>query len=126
MPSTGYIQVHAFTSLARLPLEDVTITITAEDGTAIAMRLTDKSGKISPVEVPVPDIAASLRPDTGEVPFTAVNLYARKKGFEQIESGGVQVFPDTITDQDLQMIPLSELPASRNKREIFLNPPQNL
>lgn len=126
MPSTGYIQVHAFTSLARLPLEDVTITITAEDGTAIAMRLTDKSGKISPVEVPVPDIAASLRPDTGEVPFTAVNLYARKKGFEQIESEGVQVFPDTITDQDLQMIPLSELPASRNKREIFLNPPQNL
>lgn len=126
MPSTGYIQVHAFTSLARLPLEDVTITITAEDGTAIAMRLTDKSGKISPVEVPVPDIAASLRPDTGEVPFTAVNLYARKKGFEQIESEGLQVFPDTITDQDLQMIPLSELPASRNKREIFLNPPQNL
>lgn len=126
MPSTGYIQVHAFTSLARLPLEDVTITITAEDGTAIAMRLTDKSGKISPVEVPVPDIAAGLRPDTGEVPFTAVNLYARKKGFEQIESEGVQVFPDTITDQDLQMIPLSELPASRNRREIFLNPPQNL
>lgn len=126
MPSTGYIQVHAFTSLARLPLEDVTITITAEDGTAIAMRLTDKSGKISPVEVPVPDIAAGLRPDTGEVPFTAVNLYARKKGFEQIESEGLQVFPDTITDQDLQMIPLSELPASRNKREIFLNPPQNL
>lgn len=126
MPSTGYIQVHAFTSLARLPLEDVTITITAEDGTAIAMRLTDKSGKISPVEVPVPDIAAGLRPDTGEVPFTAVNLYARKKGFEQIESEGLQVFPNTITDQDLQMIPLSELPASRNKREIFLNPPQNL
>jgi len=126
LPSTGYIQVHAFTSLARLPLEDVTITITAEDGTAIAMRLTDKSGKISPVEVPVPDIAAGLRPDTGEVPFTAVNLYARKKGFEQIESEGVQVFPDTITDQDLQMIPLSELPASRNRREIFLNPPQNL
>ena len=126
MPSTGYIQVHAYTSRARLPLEDVAITVTAEDGTAIAMRLTDKSGKISPIAVPVPDISAGLSPDTGQIPYTAVNLYARKKGFEQIESESIQVFPDTVTDQNLEMIPLSELPESWNQREIFLNPPQNL
>lgn len=126
MPSTGYIQVHAYTSRARLPLEDVAITITAEDGTAIAMRLTDKSGKISPIAVPVPDISAGQTPDTGQIPYTPVNLYARKKGFEQIESENLQVFPDTITDQNLEMIPLSELPESWNQREIFLNPPQNL
>ena len=126
MPSTGYIQVHAYTSRARLPLEDVAITVTAEDGTAIALRLTDKNGKISPIEVPVPDISAGQSPDTGQIPYTAVNLYARKKGFEQIESESIQVFPDTVTDQNLEMIPLSELPESWNQREIFLNPPQNL
>lgn len=126
MPSTGYIQVHAYTSRARLPLEDVAVTVTAEDGTAIALRLTDKNGKISPIEVPVPDISAGQSPDTGQIPYTAVNLYARKKGFEQIESESIQVFPDTVTDQNLEMIPLSELPESWNQREIFLNPPQNL
>lgn len=126
MASTGYIQVHAYTSNARLPLEDVAITVTAEDGTAIAMRLTDKSGKIRLIEVPVPDIAAGLTPDTGEIPYTPVNLYARKKGFEQIENESLQVFPNTVTDQNLEMIPLAELPENWNKAEIFVTPPQNL
>ena len=126
MASTGYIQVHAYTSRARLPLEDVAITVTAEDGTAIGFRITDKNGKIRQIEVPVPDAAASQSPDTGEIPYTPVNLYARKKGFEMIESESLQVFPGTITDQDLQMIPLSELPESWNKAEIFVTPPQNL
>ena len=126
MASTGYIQVHAYTSRARLPLEDVAITVTASDGTAIAMRLTDKSGKITPIPIPVPDISAGQSPDTGEIPYTAVNLYAGKRGFEQIESENVQVFPDTVTDQNLEMIPLSEFPESWNKTELFLTPPQNL
>lgn len=126
MPNIGYIQVHAYTSRARLPLEDVAVTVTAEDGTAIAMRTTDKSGKIRLIEVPVPDIAAGQSPDTGEIPYTPVNLYARKKGFEQIENESLQVFPNTVTDQNLEMIPLSELPDSWNQTEIFVTPPQNL
>ena len=126
MASTGYIQVHAYTSRAKLPLEDVAITVTAEDGTAIGFRITDKNGKIRQIEVPVPDAAASQSPDTGEIPYTPVNLYARKKGFEMIESENLQVFPGTVTDQDLAMIPLSELPESWNKAEIFITPPQNL
>ena len=126
MASTGYIQIHAYTSRARLPLEDVAITVTAEDGTAIGLRLTDKNGKIRPIEVPVPDAAESQAPDPGEIPYTAVNLYARKKGFETIENESLQVFPGVITDQNLQMIPLSELPGSWNKAEIFITPPQNL
>ena len=126
LPSIGYIQVHAYTSRARLPLEDVAITVTASDGTAIALRLTDRSGKISPIAVPVPDPAAGLTPDTGEVPYTPVNLYARRKGFEQIESENLQVFPNTVTDQNLEMIPLSELPEAWDRTEIFVTPPQNL
>ena len=126
MAQTGYIQVHAYTSRARLPLEDVAITVTASDGTAIALRVTDRSGKIVPIEVPVPDLSAGQTPDTGEIPYTPVNLYARKKGFEQIESENLQVFPNTVTDQNLEMIPLSELPGTWEKTEIFNTPPQNL
>ena len=49
MSAIGYIQVHAYTSRARIPLQDVAITVTAEDGTAIALRLTDRSGMNSTV-----------------------------------------------------------------------------
>ncbi len=96
------------------------------DGTAIALRVTDRSGMISPIEVPVPDRALSLEPDPGEQPYTTVNLYARKRGYEQIEAENLQVFAGTTTDQDLEMIPLSELPDAWDKSEIFPTPPQNL
>lgn len=126
MPATGYIQVHAYTSNARIPLQDVAITVTSEDGTAIAFRLTDRSGMIRPVEIPVPDRAESQTPNAGERPFAVVNLYARLKGYEQIENENLQVFADTTTDQDLEMIPLSELPGQWDQTAIFDTPPQNL
>ena len=126
MSATGYIQVHAYTSYAQLPLKDVAVTVTASDGTAIAMRLTDRSGRITPIEVPVPDRAESLSPNPGEKPFTSVNIYARLKGYEQVEMEDVQVFADTVTDQDLALVPLSELPGSWDQTAIFLTPPQNL
>ena len=126
MPSVGYIQVNAFTSNARIPLKDVAVSVTSEEGTSIAMRLTDRSGRIDPIPVPVPDLEAGQSPDTGETPFTRVNLYARLNGFTQIENEDLQVFPDTVTEQDLEMIPLSEFPSSWGNREIFKTPPQNL
>ncbi len=102
------------------------MTITAADGTAIAMALTDRSGKIAPVSLSVPDLAASQTPDTGEVPFAAVNLTARLRGYEQITVENLQVFPNTVTLQELAMIPLSELPSQWSKSENFPTPPQNL
>ena len=126
MPATGYIQVHAYSSYAQLPLENVAIAVTSTDGTAIAMRLTDRSGQIAPIEIPVPDLAESQSPEPREKPFTSVNLYAHLKGYEQIESENLQVFADTTTLQNLEMIPLAELPQSWSQNVIFNTPPQNL
>ena len=126
MPATGYIQVRAYTSSAQYPLEDVAITITATDGTAIAMRLTDRNGRIDPIAIPVPDLAESQTPDPPELPFATVNLYAHLRGYERVESENLQVFAGTTTVQNLEMIPLSELPASWNQTVIFDTPPQNL
>lgn len=126
LPDTGYIEVNAFTSIARIPLENVAVAVTAEDGTLIALRLTDRNGLISPIEIPVPDRAESLTPDPGVRPFTDVNLYARLEGYEQRENEDLQVFSGTVTRLDLEMIPLSELPQSWDKAAVYTAPPQNL
>ena len=126
MPSTGYIRVRAYQRRAELPLKDVAVAITATDGTAISLQLTDRSGLTAPVAVPVPDAQAGQTPDTGEIPFTPVNIYARLKGYEQIENENVQVFPGIVTIQNLELIPLSEMPGAYDKREIFDTPAQNL
>ena len=126
MPATGFIQLRAYTSTAQFPLKDVAIAVTATDGTAIAMRLTDRNGLITPIEIPVPDREESLQPDPPERPFATVNLYAHKKGFERIEAENLQVFAGITTVQDLMMIPLSELPDYWDQSELFDTPPQNL
>ena len=119
--------MHAYTSNARIPLQGTAVTVTDLNGSAIAMRLTNRSGTLdTPIEITVPDRSASQSPNTGIVPFTDVNLYARLENFETIEIENLQVFPGTLTVQDLAMIPLSELPDSWNKVEIFNTPPQNL
>ena len=126
MPNTGSIQVYAYTSLARYPLQNVAIAVTTTDGTALAMRLTDRNGRIEPISLPVPQKSESQSPDPPEVPFTTVNLYAHLQGYEQVEAENLQVFADTTTIQDLEMIPLSEFPDAWDKVEIFDTPPQNL
>ena len=126
LSATGYIRVHAYTSDAQIPLQDVAISVTDPNGDPIALRLTDRSGFIEPIAITVPDRSASQTPDTGITPFTSVNIYARLEDYEQIEAENVQVFAGTVTTQNLAMIPLSELPESWNKAEIFRTTPQNL
>ena len=126
LSATGYVEVYAYTSNARIPLENVAVMIANPDGSAIAMRLTDRNGKIEPVPISVPDLASSQTPDSGIIPFTSVNIYARLENYEQITAEAVQVFADTVTSQNLEMIPLAEFPDLWSKSEIFRTPPQNL
>ncbi len=126
MPPTGYIQVHIFSSYAQIPIQNAAVAITAPDGTAIALRLTDRSGLITPVDIPTPPLSDSQSPGSEETPFTTVTLHARAQGYEQISAENVQVFPDTVTWQELELIPLAELPAAWDKTEDFDTTPQNL
>ena len=126
MSATGYIQVNAYTSNARIPLQGAAITITRPDGSAIAMRLTNRNGRIDPIEIPVPDRSESQAPDPAERPYALVNLYANRRSYEKIESKNLQVFAGITTLQNLEMIPLSELPGSWDQTAVFDTPPQNL
>ena len=126
LPATGYIQVRAYESYAQIPLKDVSVSVTAADGTVLALRLTDRSGKIQPIEVPAPELAESQSPGNSEAPFTSVTVSAWTKGYEGIKAENVQVFADTITLQDLEMIPISEFPDRWDQVEEFQTPPQNL
>lgn len=125
--AVGYIQVHTYTSYAQIPIQYAAITVTDANGSAIAMRLTNRSGMLDQmIAIEVPDRTASQSPNTDIIPFGTVDLYARAENFEEIHIERLQVFPDTITDQNLELIPLSELPGKWNQAEIFDTPPQNL
>ena len=127
MSAKGYIQVRAYTSNAIIPLKDVAVAITEPNGTAIALRLTNRNGEFdAPVEISVPDLSAGQTPNTGIIPYANVNLSAKLENYEEIEALNLQVFPNTVTTQNLELIPLSELPEYWNQVEIFNTPNQNL
>ena len=103
------------------------IAVTDLSGAAIALRLTNRSGMLDqPIEIEVPDLSASQSPNTGIIPYSTVNLYARLENYEEIEVEQVQIFANTVTVQNLELIPLSELPGAWNKAEIFNTFTQNL
>ena len=127
MSATGYVQVHAFTSNAQIPLRNVSIAMTDPSGDMIAMRLTNSSGMLdNPIPITVPDLSASQSPDTQIIPFSTINVIAYIEDYESIVVSDLQVFADTVTDQNLEMIPLSEFPDSYNLTEFFDTPPQDL
>ena len=125
MSAVGYIQATAYASRAKLPLEDVAVSIVDDEGRLLGLRTTNSSGQTTPIRLSVPDRAESQSPGQTK-PFVTVNLYARAEDYEQILIRGIQVFADTVTEQELQMIPLAELPGSWNRVEIYDTPPQNL
>ena len=125
MSAVGYIQATAYASRAKLPLEDVAVSIVDDEGRLLGLRTTNSSGQTTPIRLSVPDRAESQSPGQTK-PFVTVNLYARAEDYEQILIRGIQVFADTVTEQELQMIPLAELPGSWNRVEVYDTLPQNL
>ena len=127
MASTGYLQVHAYASNAQIPLIDTAVTVTDKSGSAIFMGLTNRSGLLdTPISIPVPALSAGQSPDTGIIPYTTVDLYAKHRQYEEIFIRDIQVFPDTVTLQNLELIPLAEFPQKWNRTEQFDTSSQNL
>jgi hypothetical protein len=126
MSAIGYIQARAYTSSAQLPLRGVTVVVTAPDGTAIAMRTTDRSGLIPVIQIPVPDWSESREPGADECPYAQVNMFAYLGGFGPFESKNIQVFADTTTFQNIMLVPLSQLPRGTENSLNVVTPPQNL
>lgn len=126
MPALGYLQARAYTSRAKIPVENTAVSVVGNDGRLLGLRITNSSGLTTPITLEVPDAANSQSPDTGKPGYITVNLYARAEGYEQILVRNIQVFAGTVTMQELELIPLSELPGRFDQAEVFDTPPQNL
>jgi len=123
----GYLNVHAFASKAQIPIKDTAIKITDNDEDVIAFRLTNRSGKLyDNIQIQVPALTESQSPITQMTPYATVNIYARKENYEEIIVRNVQIFADTVTLQNLELIPLPEFPETGSQTEEFFTQSQNL
>ncbi len=120
MAATGYLTVRTYTSNAQLPIEGAAISVTQpeENGTRlIATRITDESGRIAPVPITTPNRSESLTPGNSR-PWTTVDITADHPAYDRVLIENVQIFADIITEQNLELLPRSELPEAYNMTEV--------
>ena len=134
MASIGTIVTRVYTSRAQLPVPGATVAVTQRAGggrhTLLALRVTDENGRTAPIRVATPEPSASESPGTEsliEVEVEAnVTFEVEVPGYEMLLVENVQVFPNTETLQELELIPLPEQTSSSTRGEIVDIPPQDL
>lgn len=130
--ASGTIITQTRTSDAYLPVENATVAfyeaLAQGNGTLLALRKTDASGKTAPVELETPNLADSQQPVSvlGTKPYRTVNIIADHPGFEQITVDGIQIFDGIITYQDIMLVPNNAYVPGKRPQEVFLTPGQNL
>ncbi|MGN1308073.1 MAG: spore cortex-lytic protein [Faecousia sp.] len=128
MAEGGYLTVRTYTSSAQLPVVGATVSVT-EQGTngakLIATRITDWSGRTTPIPISTPNRSESLTPGQA-VPFTKVNITIEKVGFDRVLIENAQLFAGITSELNVEMLPLGENPDSFNTTELVDVTPQEL
>lgn len=122
MASYGSIAARVFTSEARIPIVGAAITFTrpgADGETLLAVRLTNFDGLTEPVDISAPDAAESQSYSPGAVPFAQVDVAVEAEFYDRVLVRGAQIFSDTQSMQNLQLIPTPTLPASYTQTQTF-------
>ena len=128
MASEGYLTVRVYTSTAQLPIEDAVVSLSGASGEGtryLATRLTDESGRTERITVSTPDTTESLQPGQ-ELPYTVVDVTVESPEYERVLIEGLQIFPGIVTQQDVELLPLQDLPPVYNMTEIIDIPAQSL
>lgn len=129
MESFGTILTRVYTSRAQIPVQGATVAFTqrGQEGrhVLLAVRITDANGRTSPVRAATPSASASESPGTAD-PFAVCDIWAESPGYELLVVENVQIFPNTQTLQELELIPLPEHTDALLPESPVNIPPQNL
>lgn len=121
MAATGLLTVRVYTSNAELPISGATVHVTqkTEKGDQLlATRITDESGKTTPIIIATPDRSESLTPGAA-APFTNVDITVDEPNYERALIENVQIFAGILTQQNLELLPNDAQPDAWNMTEII-------
>ena len=104
---TGKLKINTTSILGSTPISSATIRIssTGQPETVIEEVRTNAIGQTEEIELPTPSEALSMEP-SAEQPYSEYNLEIIAPGFETIEIIGAEVFPNTTSIQNANMMPM--------------------
>ncbi len=117
---TGRFQVDALLSDIGSPAENAIITIvpTNNKSQVVDEIITDSSGQTPVIDLPAPPVDSSLQPN-GQMPYSEYDISVQMGGYEPVYVEGVQILSNTISYQNVTLLPQTNLPPQSNTIEIY-------
>lgn len=125
----GFIKVELFTAREVVPVSGGNIFIlksTSVEFDKGRILTTDSSGITKILEVDTPDIELSKNKDSEQIPYSVYDLYVRAPGYKDAVVEGVQVFPNEVSIQQVEMIPTTKEREFLEELEHNYIPPHQL
>ena len=104
---TGRLTVTVRSANGALPVKDALVTVTL-DKEVIGVFASDESGNTDVIAIPTPPKSASLSPGFAGLPYSTVFIEVDKDGFYSGQYIEVPIFPDILTVQPVNLLPLPE------------------
>lgn len=126
LPSeTGRLRVDVTSILRDRPISGATVRVfnSGETATPLREETTDVIGRTPIMTLPAPNIDYSLTPSV-EQPYANYDLLVEVPGFESVEISNIEILPDVLAIQNIQLIPLED--AQGESAELFVIPPHTL
>lgn len=124
----GYVVTHVYTANAMVPIEGAAVAITIQEGdleNLISLQMTNRDGRTPPVAILAPDIDISQAPSDRKA-FSTCNIRVEKPEYYTVFIEDVQVFANTTSLQNVQLIPLPEKSDPSQRIEVLKVNSQNL
>ena len=103
----GRLTVTVRSANGTLPVEGALVTITS-GGAVIGVSTSDESGNTETLTIPTPPRSASLTPGYAGLPYSTVLIEVDKDGYYSGQYIEVPIFPDVLTVQPVNLLPLPE------------------
>lgn len=103
----GHLTITVRTANGALPIAGALVTVSA-DGEIIGVFTSDQSGNTGVLEIPTPPKSASLSPGFQGKPYATVFIEVDKDGFFSGQFISAPVFPDVLTVQPVNLLPLPD------------------
>lgn len=115
--STGSLRISVISSVAYIPIEGATVTIsyTGDPSSPIITLTTDSSGETEVVTLPAPPLAYSLNPENLQQPYSEYNIMVTAEGYEPVYVTGSEIFADELSLQPIRMNPVEMAPGENEK-----------
>lgn len=125
--NTGTLQVVVISLVGNHPIVGAVVRIgyAGVPDSAVAEETTDQNGQTPEITLSAPSINYSMEPSANQ-PYSQYTILVTAAGFEPVEIEGAQILPDTLSIQEITMIPTEDALGNGTTAELFVIPSNTL